>query len=234
MAIAGMTQGLRTLFADFKPTQWQPGTRPIAMLDRYDSLAGRVGYAVPIPDDAYSLVVRMSLDSRHFDDAERALQRWERSLGASEESRGFRDRLTRERATPQPANFIPLEFPVRRPTAQQAAPFIGRWVTMAQADTHEVVVRASGDSVIVHDRVQMRGVDWFQADDPVIQVTSDGILEWGLPFFRGLAALVVLRGRIQHDGTMLVTREVRGWVPRGPGPELNRVERYRRITSAAP
>ena len=229
MAIAGMTQGLRTLFADFKPTQWQPGTRPIAMLDRYDSLSARVGYAVPIPEDAYSLVVRMSLDSRHFDDAERVLQRWERSLGASEDSRRFRERLSRERATPQPANFIPLEFPAHRPTAQQAAAFLGRWVTIAQPDTHEVVIRAAGDSIIVHDRVQMRGIDWFQGDDPVIQVTADGTLEWGLPFFRGLAALVVLRGKIQPDGTMLVTREVRGWVPRELGPDLNRVERFRRV-----
>jgi len=235
MAIAGMTQGLHTLFADFKPTQWQPGTRPIAMLDRYDSLAARVGYAAPIPGDAYSLVVRMSLDSRHFDDAERVLQRWERSLGVSAESRAFHERLTRERATPQPANFIPLEFPARRPTPQEAAPFLGHWVTIAQADTHEVVIRASGDTILVHDRVQMRDIDWFEGDDPVVQVTPDGILEWGLPFFRGIAALVVLRGKIQPDGSMLVTREVRGWVPRGPpGPDLNRTERLRRITSAAP
>jgi predicted alpha/beta superfamily hydrolase len=229
MAIAGMSQGLRTLFADFKPTQWQPGTRPIAMLNRYDSLSARVGYTVPISEDAYSLVVRMSLDSRHFDDAERVLQRWERALGASEDSRRYRERLSGERTTPQPANFIPLEFPARRPTAQQAAAFLGRWVTIAQPDTHEVVIRASGDSIIVHDRVQMRGIDWFEGDDPVIQVTPDGTLEWGLPFFRGLAALVVLRGKIQPDGTMQVTREVRGWVPRGPGPELNRVERFRRV-----
>ncbi len=233
MAISGIMQGLRTLFADFKPTQWQPGTRPSAMLNRYDSLAARVGYAVPIPEDAYATVVRMSLDSRHFDDAERVLQRWERSLGASEESRAFHERLTRERATLQPANFIPLEFPARRPTARQAAPFIGRWVTIAQPDTHEVVVRASGDSIVVQDRVQMRGIDWFEGDDPVIQVTADGTLEWGLPFFRGLAALVVLRGKIEPDGTMVVTREVRGWVPRGPGPDLNRTERFRR-TAAAP
>ena len=229
MAIAGMSQGLRTLFADFKPTQWQPGTQPIAMLNRYDSLSARVGYTVPIPEDAYALVARMSIDSRHFDDAERVLQRWERSLGASEDSRRYRERLSRERTTPQPANFIPLEFPTHRPTAQQATAFMGRWVTIAQPDTHEVVIRASGDSIVVHDRVQMRGIDWFEGDDPVIQVTPDGTLEWGLPFFRGLAALVVLRGKIQPDGTMIVTREVRGWVPRGPGPDLNRVERFRRV-----
>jgi predicted alpha/beta superfamily hydrolase len=229
MAIAGMTQALRTMFADFRPTQWQPGTQPIAMLDRYDSLSSRVGYAVPIPEDAYALVVRMSLDSRHFDDAQTVLQRWERALGPSPESRQFRERLVRERTTPRPANFIPLEFPARRPTAKDAAPFLGRWVTIAQPDTHEVVIRVAGDSIVVHDRVQMRGIDWFEADDPVIQVTADGTLEWGLPFFRGLAALVVLRGSIQPDGTLLVTREVRGWVPRGPGPELTRVERLRRV-----
>jgi len=64
----------------------------------------------------------------------------------------------------------------------------------------------------------------------VIQVTSNGTLEWGLPFFRGIAALVVLRGKIESDGTMVVTRQVRGWVPRGSGPELNRTERLRRVT----
>jgi predicted alpha/beta superfamily hydrolase len=230
MPITGMTKGLRTLFADFKPAEWRPGTRPIAMLERYDSLSARVGYAVPIPPDAFALVTRMSLDSRHFDDAERVLARWERTLGATDESREFRQRWTRERLTPQPATFVPLEFPARRPTAQQAAAFVGHWVTVAQPDTHEVVIRVSGDTIVVHDRVQQRGIDWFGADDPVIQVTSDGTLEWGLPFFREIAALVVLRGKIESDGTMLVTRQVRGWVPRGAGPELNRTERLRRVT----
>ena len=228
MPITGMTKALRAMFADFKPTEWRPGTHPIAMLDGYDSLTARVGYAVPIPADAFATVTRMSLDGRNFDDAERVLTRWERALGPSGESREYRQRLTSERASPRPARFIPLEFPARRPSAAQAAAFTGRWVTIAQPDTHEVVIHVSGDSIVVHDRVQMRSSDW-EADDPVIQVTSDGTLEWGLPFFRGLAALVVLRGKVQPDGTMIVTREVRGWVPRGPGPELNRTERFRRV-----
>lgn len=58
-----------------------------------------------------------------------------------------------------PDTGTPLEFPTRRPTAQQATAFMGRWVTIAQPDTHEVVIRASGDSIVVHDRVQMRGID---------------------------------------------------------------------------
>jgi uncharacterized protein len=229
MPLTGMSKGLRALFADFKPAAWRPGTKPIAMLESYDSLAARVGYSVPIPADAFSTVTRMSLDSREFADAERALARWEREYGASEESREFRDRLRRERATPRPANFIPLDFPARRPTARQAAAFVGRWITQAQADTHEVVIRISADTVVVHDRLLMGGRDWFEADDPVIQVTPDGTLEWGLPFFRGLAALVVLQGKIADDGSMIVTREVRGWVPRGRGPELVRTERMTRV-----
>jgi hypothetical protein len=172
----------------------------------------------------------MPLDSREFADAERALNRWEREYGVSNESREFRDRLTRERRLPRPANFIPLEFPARRPTAQQAAAFVGRWITVVQADTHEVVIRISADTVIAHDRLLMGSGDWFEADDPVIQVTNDGTFEWGLPFFRGLAALVVLRGKIAEDGTMLVTREVRGWVPRQRGPELSRTERMKRAS----
>lgn len=228
MAIAGMTQALRTMFADFKPREWQPGKRPIAMLERYDSLSARVGYAVPVPEDAFVLVARMSLDSRHFEDAERALTRMKAAYGESPDYREYAARLARERNAPKPANFIPLEFPARRPTARDAARFLGRWVTIAQADTHEVVIRASGDTIVVHDRLQMPDSRWWEADDPVIQVTADGTLEWGLPFFRGLAALVVLRGKVLEDGTMTVTREVRGWVPRGPGPELNRTERFRR------
>jgi hypothetical protein len=232
MAAAGMIVGLKTMFADFQPTDWRPGTQPIAMLERYDSLAARVGYAPPIPADAFSTVVRMSLDSRHFDDAARALDRWEHALGPSAESREYRTRLAQQRAAPAPASFIPLEFPVHRPSAREAAKFVGRWVTVAQADTHEVVVRAVGDTIVVHDRLQFPNGDWFEADDPVVQVTADGTLEWGLPFFRGLAALVVLKGKIQPDGTLLVTRESRGWVPRGPGGDLTRTERFRK--TAAP
>jgi len=232
MAAAGMIVGLKTMFADFLPTDWRPGTQPIAMLERYDSLAARVGYAPPIPADAFATVVRMSIDSRHFDDAARALDRWEHALGSSTESREYRERLAQQRAAPAPASFIPLEFPAHRPTAREAAQFIGRWVSVAQADTHEVAIRVASDTIVVHDRLQFTNGDWFEADDPVVQVTADGTLEWGLPFFRGLAALVVLKGKIQPDGTLLVTRESRGWVPRGPGGELKRTERFRK--TAAP
>jgi len=230
MPLTGISKGLRALFADFKPAAWQPGTKPIAMLESYDSLTARVGYAVPIPADAFAVATRMSLDSREFGDAERALDRWERELGPSPESRQFRRRLSEERSTPRPANFIPLEFPKHRPTAVQAAPFVGQWVSVAQPDTHEVVIRVSADTIVVRDRVQQRGIDWFEADDPVIGVTSDGTLEWGLPFFRGLAALVVLRGKIETDGTMTITREVRGWIPRGPSADFTRTETLRRVS----
>lgn len=88
---------------------------------------------------------------------------------------------------------------------------------------------ASGDTIVVHDRLQFPNGDWFESDDPVIQVTADGTLEWGLPWFRGIAALLVLRGRLLPDGSMEVTRQVRGWIPRGPGPDLTRTERLRRV-----
>lgn len=228
MALGGMIAGLRTMFADFRPTSWQPGTRPIAMLERYDSLAARIGYAAPIPADAYSTVVRMSLDSRLFDDAARVLDRMERNAGSSDETRQFRDRLTRERAAPAPAGFVPLEFPARRPTALEAAAFVGSWVSVAPADSHEVTIRVSGDTIVVHDRLQFGNGDWFEADDPVIQVAAAGTLEWGLPFFRGIAGLLVLQGRVLPDGTMTVTREVRGWVPRGPAGDMLKTEHFRR------
>jgi hypothetical protein len=130
------------------------------------------------------------------------------------------------RSTPSPIG--PSCSPAHRPTAREAAQFVGRWVSVVQADTHEVVVRVAGDTIVVHDRLQFPNGDWFEADDPVVQLTADGTLDWGLPFFRGLAALLVLRGKIQPDGTLLVTRESRGWVPRGPGGELRRTERFRK------
>ena len=232
MALAGMIQGLRSMFADFQPTEWRPGTRPIAMLDRYDSLAARVGYAPPIPQSAFSLVVRMSKDARYFGDAERALVRWERALGASDESREFREQVARGRAEPAPAGFVQLEIPERRPTPRDARAFLGRWERIGAGAAHFVEVRASGDTIVVHDRLQFAGTEWFEADDPVIQVTADGTLEWGLPFFRGLAALVVLRGRLMEDGTMTVTRESRGWLPHdGGGPDMTRTDRFRRVGS---
>lgn len=223
MAMAGMMNGLRTMFADFRPAEWQPGMRPVEVLDRYDSLAARIGYAVPIPENAYALAIRMSIDSRHFDDATRALDRMERALGASAASRQLRDKLARDRAVPQPANWIPLEIPAHRPSPRDAAAFLGRWVT----DDHEVEIRASGDTIIVHDRVRFGSGEWYEGDDPVVQVTADGTLEWGLPWFRGLAALVVLKARVQ-DGAMVVTREARGWLPQQGGPDMTRTQRFRR------
>jgi hypothetical protein len=229
MAAAGMLAGLRTMFADFKPSRWKPGTRPIAMLDRYDSVAARVGYAVPIPQHAFGNVARMSIHGRFFEDAERILDRMERSLGPSEELRQLRAMLAAERSAPVSPSFIPLVIPARRPTPREAARFIGRWVSVGEGDRHEIDIRASGDTIVVHDRVQFPSGEWDEGDHQVIQVTPDGTLEWGLPWFRNLPALLVLRGTIQPDGTMRVTRESRGWVPRGGGPDLTREVTFRRV-----
>ena len=79
----------------------------------------------------------------------------------------------------------------------------------------------------VCDGIQVRG--GLFAAKASIQVTADGTLEWGLKWFRGIAALMVMQGRVQPDGTMLVSRQVRGWVPRGPGGDLTRVERFSRM-----
>jgi uncharacterized protein len=228
MAATGMLAALRTMFADFKPAEWRPGTRPIAMLERYDSLAARVGYDVPIPQFAFGRVARMSIHGRFFEDAERVLDRMERSFGQSTESRDLRALLAAERARPVAAGFIPLVIPARRPTPRDAAQFLGRWASTEEG-RHEVEVRASGDTIIVHDRVQFPSGEWYEGDHTVIQVTADGTLEWGLPWFRNIPALLVLRGRIMPDGTMRVTREPRGWVPEGRGPDLTRVAVFQRV-----
>ena len=94
---------------------------------------------------------------------------------------------------------------------------------------HEVDIRASGDTILVHERVQLPNGEWNSDDAPVIGMTAGGELEWGQRVFRGIAALLVLRGRIQPDGTMTVTRQVRGWVPKGPTGDMLRVEQFRRI-----
>jgi hypothetical protein len=199
------------------------------MLARYDSLAARVGYEVPIPDMTFETVARMSLDSRRFDDAERVLDRMERALGRSESSRMLRGRLASERNQPAPRGLIPLVFPKTRPTAAQAARFVGRWRSVDAAEPHEVEIRASGDTVVIHDHVTFPEGEPFDADDPVIQVTNNGVLEWGLPFFNGLAALVVLKATLADNETMVVEREPRGWVPRDPNFNAGLVVRFRRV-----
>lgn len=234
MAAAGMLLGLRTMFADFRPSQWRPGTRPIAMLERYDSLAERVGYRVPIPLSAWERTIRMAILARHYDDAEHMIGRMD-SLpgpGSADLVRDLRRMLTEERATPMPTGWIPLEIPPKRPGMRDAAGFLGKWELVASEGgdgKHEIVVRASGDTVIVHDRIQFPSGQWDEGDHQVIQVTADGILEWGLPWFRGIAALLVLKGQVQPDGTMLVTREPRGWVPRGPSGDMRRADVFRRV-----
>jgi predicted alpha/beta superfamily hydrolase len=229
MAAAGLLAGLRTMFADFKPAPWKPGTRPIVMLERYDSLAARVGYAVPIPPSAFGRVARMSIHARQFDDAERVLDRLRRTAGDSEEHRELRNMLATERATPVDPRLIPLVIPARRPTPRDAAMFLGRWESVADDERHEIVVRASGDTIIVHDRIQSPSGDWDEGDRTIIQVAPDGALEWGLPWFINLPALLVLRGTITPDGSMRVTREPRGWVPRGPTGNMTRVTFFRRV-----
>jgi hypothetical protein len=87
----------------------------------------------------------------------------------------------------------------------------GRWY-LPGAGNSTKSIRASGDTIIVHERVQLPDGEWNDDDAPVIRMTAGGELEWGQRVFHGIAALLVLRGRIQEDGTMMVTRQVRGWV----------------------
>lgn len=230
MPPAGLLLALRTMFEDFRPSAWRPGTRPIAMLDRYDSLAARVGYAVPIPEFAFASSTRMSIHAREFDDAERSLARMERTFGVSAESKDLRALLAEERSHPAPPELIPLVIPATRPTPRAASPFIGHWVLVSDSTAHTIDVRASGDTIVVHSRMHLDGSSYDDSDRPVIQVTNGGTLEWGLEWFRGIAALLVLKGELLPDGTMRVTREPRGWVPRGPG-NMQQVEVFRRAKS---
>jgi predicted alpha/beta superfamily hydrolase len=229
MAAIGMATALRRLFEDYRAPRWQPGTAPVQMLVRYDSLAARVGYNVPIPEETFETVARMSLDSRRFDDAQRVLERMERTLGRSESSRQLRTRLASERNEPAPSGWIPLVIPANRPSAVQAARFIGRWRSEDASAPHEVEIRASGDTIVIHDHVTFPEGEPFDGDDPVVQLTSNGVLEWGLPFFNGLAALVVLKATLLDDDTMVAEREARGWVPRDPNYKPRVVVRFKRV-----
>ena len=230
MAAAGMLQAFRTLFEDFRPSDWRPGTRPIAMLDRYDSLSARVGYAVPIPVSAYERAIRMAIHARHFDDADRMLPRMEAAAGSSPVLAELRGMLAEERASPVPDEFIPLEIPTRRPGGAAVAAFLGSWRIVGSAQQHEITIRASGDTIVVHSRIQLPDDSWDEHDRQVIQLTEDGTLEWGLAWFRGLAALLVQKASIQPDGTMRVQREPRGWMPRDPQAQesMKRTETFTR------
>ena len=228
MAVAGLSQSLRTMFADFLPSVWEPGKRPIAMLARYDSLAFRLGYPIVIPEASFSTVARMSIDSRFYDDAVTVIGRMEKSRGVSAESRRLRAMLATSRANEKPG-FVQLVFSAHRPTPTEAKQFLGRWTAHGETP-HVVEVKAAGDTIVVYEQERMpSGMKW-EGNRPVVQLTPDGVLEWGVPVFRGLAALLVLRGQVQPDGTMVVTREVRGWVPLGPGPDLVRREVFRRVS----
>jgi len=232
MAAVGLSQALRTMFADFRPAEWQPGKRPIAMLERYDSLAFRLGYPITIPEAAYSTVARMSIDSRFYDDAVSVLDRMEKSRGVSAESRSLRSMLANSRANERPG-FVQLVFSAQRPTPAEAKQFLGRWEVKG-ANPHIVEVKAAGDTIVVYEEERMPSGIRLEGNRPVVQLTPDGVLEWGVPLFRGLAALLVLRAQVQSDGTMAVTREVRGWVIQGPSdPDLTRREVLRRVSGGA-
>jgi predicted alpha/beta superfamily hydrolase len=233
MPVAGLMQGLRTMFADFLPTPWRPGTRPIAMLDRFDSLSQRVGYDVTIPHETFGLVVRMSLDGRFFDDADRVLNRMEHALGVSAESREFRARLAQERGTPVPAGFVPLVMPAHRPTAQEAAAFLGRWESMSLVERgkHELEFRAAGDTVVAFNRYLPPGApEPIESYWTMIQVTPDGTLEVGSDWLHGVPALLVFRCRVLADGTMTVARETRGFARPAEAPNDSEPLRYRRLS----
>jgi len=229
MVLAGLMQGLRTLFADFPPPRWVPGTRPVTLLNHYQTLSRRLGYPVPVPPIAYEQVIRMSIHARLFQDAVLTLDRLERELGQSAGSRDLRQLLAEERSAPPPPGLVPLEIPARRPSPAEAGRFLGSWSVMGTGAGHTVEICASGDTVVVHERVQLPNGEWDEDDVPVIGLTADGGFEWGQRVFRGIAALLVLRGRIEADGSMTVTRQVRGWVPRGPTGDMLRVERFRRV-----
>src|SRR6266550_271718 len=170
----------------------------------------------------------MSIDSRFYNDAVAVIDRMEKSRGVSAESRRLRGMLATSRASEKPG-FVQLVFSEHRPTPAEAKQFLGRWEIQGEAP-HVVEVKASGDTIVVYEEERMPSGMRLEGNRPVVQLTSEGDLEWGVPVFRGLAALLVLRGRVQPDGTMVVTREVRGWVVRGPsGPDLVRREVFTRV-----
>jgi hypothetical protein len=155
----------------------------------------------------------------------------ERTFGVSARSRELREQLDQERREPAPANFIPLEIPARRPAPARAAAFIGRWRSVDAREPHDIEIRPSGDTLVVHDYVVYPEGPPYDADDVVIRVTDDGVLEWGMPLFKGLAALVVLKGQIDGE-TLVVRREARGWAPKDPNFRTDRITRYRRLVGS--
>lgn len=229
MALEGIIHGLRTMLADFQPPRWAPGQAPVAMLEYYDTLSHRLGFTVPVPAPVFEEVILMSAMARRFQDADQVLDRFERERGRTDDTRQLRQLVGEERAAPAPAGLVPLVIPAHRPSPREAQAFLGRWTLDGAGAGHEVEIRASGDTLLVHEREQLPDAEWVEDDVPVIGLTPDGGFEWGQRVFRGIAALLVLHARIQADGTMVVTREVRGWVPRGPVGDMLRTERLHRV-----
>jgi predicted alpha/beta superfamily hydrolase len=218
MPARGIAQGLRLLFADFQPPAWKPGTPPIAMLARAESLDYRLGVHVPIPLSTYTRAVRMSMNARLFDDAELALRKMEQAGVSAAEIAELRGEVAEVKSQPADPRLIPLVIPKQRPTAAQAARFLGTWRTIGGGDfTQELSIRASNDTIAIHSRIRQRGGEPYEEDNTVIRVTPDGTLEWGRQGFINLAALMIQKATLSADGTMLIREEPRGWVIRDPG-----------------
>jgi hypothetical protein len=111
---------------------------------------------------------------------------------------------------------VPLEVPAERPGPAAANAFLGRWERLEPdggAMDDELDIRAAGDTIAVFGRWRLPYGEWDEGYRPVIQLRRDGVLEWGFPVFRGLAAVLVAMGRVEADGTLTVTTQVRGWAP---------------------
>lgn len=230
MPATGIAQGLRRIFADFQPQPWKPGSPPIAMLARPDSLDYRLGVHVPIPTGTYMRVVMMSMNARLFDDAELALRKMEQAGGSAAEIADLRREIADTKSQPPDPRLIPLVVPKERPTPAQAARFLGTWKTIGDSPfAQEVSIRASGDTIAVRSRIRQRGLEPYDEDHTVIRVTPDGTLEWGRQGFINLAALMIQKATLMPDGTMLIREEPRGWVIRDPGysPREIRMSRVR-------
>ena len=117
--------------------------------------------------------------------------------------------LRTDRDSDQDSNASPIEAPAPKP----------------EPDPKRIGVHQQAAFPV---EVEVPAVD-ISAPVVPLGLTDGGALEWGLPFFRGLAALLVQVGTLEDDETMVVVSEPRGWLPRDPNFPVGRVVRFKRV-----
>jgi hypothetical protein len=202
-----------------------------------------LGSAVPVPEAVLTRAFRWSIEGRYFDDAERIQARVARMSGSERLAESMAAQLATAKAAPLSPLFIPLAFAGTRPSAATARRLglLGTWRGVIErqppqvSSDLELEFVASGDTVIMRTRSQVPGSGLREGTLPIIQFTSEGVLEWAFPL-RGLPGVEAYSGRLVGGDRLEGGLEFRGIVvpggrdPRDPTTRF----RFQRVAAPAP